>query len=81
MLLNVAQRQDILSNIYTILLIVRSIFQIIVLLIYNNYYLYLVWNPVATLVNNIAIAVITSKYFPEYICRGKLPEKDRKSVV
>ena len=79
-LLNVAQRQDILSNIDTILLIVRSIFQIIVLLIYNNYYLYLVWNPVATLVNNIAIAVITSKYFPEYICRGKLPENEIRDI-
>lgn len=75
-LLSVSQRQDILSNIDTLLAAIKSAIQIILLCLFNNYYLYIIWNPIFTLMNNIIIGVITKKRFPKYICGGKLPHED-----
>lgn len=80
-LLEVAQRRDILSIIDTILIIVRSIFQIVFLYLAKNYYWYIIWQPVIILANNLMVAIISKKLFPEYKCYGKLPKEEAKDII
>lgn len=80
-LLTVAQRQDVLSNIDTVLVLIRSVIQILLLCIVPNYYIYIIWNPVITLANNLIVAHITNKKFPDYVCKGKLEKDELKSIV
>lgn len=80
-LLSVAQRQDIISNVDTVLVIVKSTIQIIILLLFKNYYLYIIWNPFFTLINNIIIAAISKKKYPEFICQGQLDKNEIREIL
>lgn len=80
-LLTVAQRQDVINNIDTILAIGKSVVQISILLLCKNYYLYIVWNPVFTFLYNIVIARITKKKFPQYYCEGNLEAEEVSNIV
>lgn len=80
-LLTVSQRQDILSNIDTALVLIKSVLQILLLYIVPNYYIYIIWNPIVTLVNNLIVAHITNKKFPDYVCRGRLEKGELKSII
>lgn len=74
-ILTVYQRQDILSTIDIIVNIVRSIIQIVVLLICNNYYVYIIWLPVFTFVTNLVVGIITKRKYPELMCNNKVEKK------
>ena len=80
-LLSVAQRQDIISNVDTVLILFRSIIQIVLLLVLQNYYWYIICTPVFVLLNNLIIAFISRKLYPEYQCRGKLEKAELKEIV
>lgn len=66
------QRRDILSNIELVISILRSAIQIIILIVYKNYYLYIILLPIFTLVTNIVVNLATKKYWPEIICKQKI---------
>ena len=66
------QRQDITSNISTILLLVQYFGQIMVLFVFKNYYLYIIMIPFSTIINNFVIAYTVNKRYPHYISRGEL---------
>ena len=80
-LLTATQRQDILNNIDTILILIRSVIQICLLCIASNYYLYIIWNPIITLANNLIVSYITNRRFPKYVCRGDLDKTEISSIV
>ena len=80
-LLTASQRQDLISNIDTILGLIRSILQIIVLLVWKNYYIYTIVIVLFTVVNNIVIAYITKKMYPQYVCRGKLNHNNVETIT
>lgn len=63
-LLTAYQRNDIISNVSTILSLTSYSIQIIVLLITQNYYVYVCILPIFTIVNNLVVAVITKKKYP-----------------
>jgi len=67
-LLIVYQRRDILSTIEIIINITRSIVQIIVLLVSENYYLYIIWLPIFTFITNLFVEFITRQRYPELKC-------------
>jgi O-antigen/teichoic acid export membrane protein len=79
-LLTAAQRQDVISNVDTILSLIRCTIQISILCISPNYYLYIIWNLIFTLIYNFFIAFITKKRYPKYVCKGKL-DKEKVSVI
>lgn len=60
------QRQDLSDVTRTIVLIVEYVIQIIVLLIFHNYYLYVVCAIVGTIITNIMLAVVVNKRYPQY---------------
>lgn len=66
------QRNDVNSRIYTICIVLQNVLQILLLLIFKNYYCYVIVIPVITISINIITAYIANREFPEYICKGKL---------
>lgn len=74
-LIVVHQRDDINStrNMATKLLLTGS--QIAVLLITKNYYLFTLLMPVFTVINNLWIAWVAKKQFPEFKCEGNISQE------
>ncbi len=79
-LLEVNQRNDIISNINTGLYILQFIFQIFVIINFKNYYLYIIILPITTIINNIICAIYAKKMYPEYYCEGSLSVNRKKSI-
>lgn len=80
-LFSASQRQDVLSNIDTIITIVRGLIQIILLVVYKSYYAYIIWNPIFVLGYNLIIAYLSKKYYPQFICAGKLDKEEKQDLV
>lgn len=71
-LLVACQRVDIQSKVGLVTAILIQIFQVGILLWTENYYFYILVIPIVTLTNNILIAVLTKRIYPQYICKGKV---------
>lgn len=79
-LVNAHQRNDIVSNAHTATSLIQFIAQIIVLLVFKNYYLYIIVQCVTSILNNIAVALIAKKKYPEYICKGEVSKEQKKDI-
>lgn len=79
-LLQAFQRNDITSNINTILYIMQLIIQITIILTVRNYYLYVIVIPIMTILENIICNIIATKKYPQYIPRGKLMPNIKKEL-
>lgn len=80
-ILNVYQRIDIVSNISTVLHICVYGVQIIILVFFREYYVYIIFEIVYTIINNIMVARYVSKMFPQYRSVGKLSKAETKSII
>ena len=74
------QRTDVISRTLTLVQGVMYAAQILILLLFRNYYYYLLMLPVFTVVNNLINAWKIKKLFPQYVCRGKIRERELASV-
>lgn len=74
------QREDILNKVYAFLQIAQYVLQIVVLLIFKDYYIYYVIVPIISVLNNIAIEKLTKKVHPDLIPNGKVPQEIKKDV-
>ena len=79
-LLNAHQRNDVDSYLSVLTYIIEYGVQIVVLVAFRNYYLYILAIPLATLTMNIVRYVIVRRMYPDYICRGTIDSKTKKSV-
>jgi len=77
---NAYQRTDVVSRAYTVSQVVQTLCQVAVLLLVRNYYLYIVFLPLATVLNNLLVSYYVKKYFPQYHCRGKVNDKTLKDI-
>ena len=80
-LLTADQREDIISKIKTTISICSSILQISVLVIWADYYLFVICMIVATILNNIAVAIVTNKRYPNYFCKGEIDKNLKKEIA
>ena len=71
-LFNAYQRNDVMTKITTVRYIIQYALQAAVLLIFRNYYIYVIMLPIMVLPNNIARYVAARKMFPEITCTGTL---------
>lgn len=69
-LLTAHQRNDIVSNLDSVLKIMQYTVQAVLVLIFKNYYAYIISLPFFTVLNNVLVQWITSRLYPEYICEG-----------
>ena len=80
-LLTAYQRRDIISNIGTVVHIFLYAMQLICLINFHNYYTYVVWLPIFTIIENIITAIYVKKMYPNCKHKGKLDKKEVKSIL
>ena len=79
-LLYAHQRTDVISKIAIGTDTVKYVLQIATLIIFHNYYYYLIVRIIVQVLNNILVAIASMKYFPDYYPEGKLPIDDVKRL-
>lgn len=79
-LLNASQRMDVVSKIMLSLKAASGIIQIILLLAFRNYYLYVIVLPVVTCIINICVKISAEKRYPQYRCKGTLDKKEFSEI-
>ena len=71
-LLTAMQREDVVSKVYTISSFVLKLIQIILLLLFRNYYVYIFVMPVGTIINNVLLQISSKKLFPRIVPKGSI---------
>ncbi len=76
------QRQDIESKITIVSIILVNIIQIACIIIFQNYYIYILLTVLFTVLENIVLMIITNKLYPEYVKKPleKLSKEERKEL-
>lgn len=80
-LLSAHQRLYIISNIGTVLNCLMYISQILVLCTIKNYYVYIIFAPITSILNNVINAYFATKLYPNYKCRGTLDAESKKAIT
>ena len=79
-LINANQRIDIISNISTVSQCLMYCLQIAVLLLWENYYVYLIMMPIFTVINNILTKNISDRLFPTKDCKDTLSKEQKTGI-
>lgn len=79
-LLNAVQRIDIVSKVQLITLSSQYVLQLLALVLFKNYYCYILVTPISTIACNLITAKYADRLFPEYQCEGTLDEKSKKGI-
>ena len=80
-LFNAMQRSDIVSNVYTVTNIFIKTVQVVMLLVFKNYYVYIVLLPLGTIANNLLLHFFSKRYFPEIVPFGKIDKESKDNVI
>lgn len=80
-ILNAFQRVDIISIVNIITKIILNMLQITILLIFTNYYIFLLAMPFCTIVNNVLNSLAVDKLFPDYNCEGEISRSDKNKIL
>lgn len=80
-LFNAMQREDVVSNIHTITTLVIRIIQIVLLVLFRNYYIFILVQPLGTIVNNILLQIFSKKLFPDVVPRGNVPNAIKANMT
>jgi len=70
------QRTDITSNIASLVSIASNGMQIVVLLLFRNYYAFCILFPIFTIISNLVTHAVTNRRYPQYQCHGTI-ERNR----
>lgn len=65
-LLTAHQRNDVVSKIQSIVLIALNLLQVVTLLVFPNFYVFMLLVPITTIVQNIVLYIASNKLFPQY---------------
>lgn len=79
-LFTASQRVDFLNNVTLGIHILLTTTQMILLLLYRNFYLYCIVIPLMAIIRNLVIAAASYKAYPQYVCRGKLSPEQKDSL-
>ena len=79
-LLNACQRNDLVNNAHTVISLAQYLLQILVLIVFKNYYLFILVQCVAAIFNNLLTAYIAKKKYPQYICVGEVAKEQKKDI-
>lgn len=75
-LLSAHQRRDVISKVTLSVNVALFVIQLVVILCFRNYYVYLIAALVFQIINNIVTAVITTKMYPKYKPVGRLKKEE-----
>ena len=79
--LSVYHRQDVATNIRTVVSVAQYIAVFLILLLTRNYYLYVIVTIAFTVLQNLLVVREAQRRFPEIVPRGKLPPGLRRKVM
>lgn len=79
-LVNAHQRNDIIMNTYTIISLTQYVAQILALVVLKDYYLFAIIQCIASILDNVVVAYIAKKKYPNYVCEGELASEKKKDV-
>ena len=74
-LFNAHQRNDIVSKLTLGVNLLGSVLQVISLLFFENYYMYIIVTPINTVLTNIANAYLAKRLYPELKCEGMISKE------
>lgn len=74
------QRNDLISKRTTIVSLISNGLQIAFLLLFRNYYTYVIVVPFATIITNLLNAALANKMYPNINCKGKVPDSEKKEI-
>lgn len=80
-LLDASQRKSRIQRIQSISKIVLCAVQVLLLMLFRNYYIFCIAIPAIRVLQNIAYWVVSKKTFPQYRCVGTLPKESRKDIM
>lgn len=80
-LLNALQRLDLTKIAYSIVSIFQSLLQILVIVVFKNYYLFALVMIGGTISKNLFAAYISKKKFPQYFCSGELNPEIKRNIA
>ena len=79
-LMQAHQRMDVISKITMITNVSQCVLQVVVLVVFRNYYLYMVIALLTQIATNIGTAIVANRMYPKYKPRGKLSVEKTKSI-
>ena len=79
-LISALQRNDIISNIGSVVNVTLYLLQIVVLISIKNFYLYTLIIPTMTAFTNIITYVFAKRLAPQYVCKGKIESNKKKDI-
>ena len=71
---------DIISYIDTGVYTVLSVAQVVVLLLFKNYYAYCILLPITNILGNLVRSVVVDKLYPQYHCRGNVDSVQKAAI-
>lgn len=74
------QRTDISSKVILITDTLKYLIQVLVLVLFHNYYYYVIAILATQILNNVIVAMIADKLYPEYKAKGKLPKEEISEI-
>ena len=74
------QRLDISNKVAVAIQLIQNVLQIVVLVIWKNYYFYIIIMPIVQIVSNCMTALIVNKVYPQYKPKGKLGAAQVKTI-
>ena len=80
-LLEAVQRMDLSKLAYTIVNIIQYMLQVLALVMFKNYYLFVIFMVLGTAAKNIVAAVMANRYYPQYQCRGEITSKLKGEII
>lgn len=79
-LLSAHQRTDVASTVTMITTTVQYAIQLLVMIVWENYYIHIIVALATQALNNIITAIVTTKMYPQYMPKGKLPKEQTKNI-
>ncbi len=80
-LLQADQKMRTATNVQSVVVCLQNILQIVVLLLIENYYVYIILLPICTLIYNLVLSRIVDKTYPQYIKKGKSKQPEKKALM
>ena len=80
-LLTAYQRTDIKSNIASVLQVIMFAAQYIVLLVFRNYYLYIIITPIITILTNVITSIVVDRFNPDIKCQGSISDERKYGIT
>lgn len=79
-LLSAMQKSEITNNISTLVQLILNAIKVIILFQFKNYYYYVIFLPVTTLLINLIAAKYTRNKYPHFFCYGNIRSDQKRDI-